>query len=56
MIPVSCILQNDIKVQKGTRTDPVFWLDRLAVIFRNTSPEVQNGAMHPCRDVLTEVR
>lgn len=52
---VFIFLQNNVKVQKGTRTDPVYWLDRLAVIFRHTGPEVQNGAVHPCRDVVTEV-
>lgn len=53
--PLCELIDSDIKVQKGTRTDPVYWLDRLAVIFRNTSPGVQNGAVHPCREVLTEV-
>ncbi|KAE8750021.1 hypothetical protein FOCC_FOCC003145 [Frankliniella occidentalis] len=53
--PLCELLESDVKVQKATRTDPVYWLDRLAVIFRNTSPSVQNGTVHPCRDVLTEV-
>ncbi|KAJ1519674.1 hypothetical protein ONE63_004939 [Megalurothrips usitatus] len=53
--PLVALLESDVKVSKGSRSDPVYWLDRLAVIFRNTSPEVQNGAVHPCRDVLTDV-
>ena len=53
--PLFELLESNVKIQKSTRTDPVYWLDRLAVIFRHTSPEVQNGAIHPCRDVVTEV-
>ncbi|ODM90983.1 Transportin-3 [Orchesella cincta] len=43
--------------QKGTKSDPTFWIDRLAALFRNTS--VQNsrdGTMveHPCKPAICE--
>lgn len=49
-------MQTDIKPERGKKNDPVLWLDRLAVIFRNTNPLVENGAVHPCLGVITEVR
>jgi len=44
-----------VKTEKGTKTDPALWLDRLAAIFRHTNPHVENGAIHPCQSVITEV-
>lgn len=40
---------------RGTNIDPVFWLDRLAAVFRYTTPET-NGVMHPCAPAFSEVR
>ncbi|XP_035663113.1 transportin-3-like isoform X4 [Branchiostoma floridae] len=53
------IVQNE-SVKEGTRTDPTIFLDRLASIFslfqyRHTAPEVQNGQIHPCQQVVQEV-
>ncbi|KAF4521283.1 hypothetical protein B566_EDAN002287, partial [Ephemera danica] len=50
-----CACQSDLKIEKGSKTDPVMWLDRLAAIFRHTSPLVESGAEHPCKAVVTEV-
>ncbi|XP_008555701.1 transportin-3 [Microplitis demolitor] len=46
-----------IPVTRATKTDPVFWLDRLAAIFRHTNPSVDSNDTlpHPCRDVVTEI-
>lgn len=49
-------VQSDVKPERGTKSDPTLWLDRLAVIFRHTNPHVENGAVHPCQGVITEVR
>uniref|UniRef100_A0A1B6DC68 Transportin-3 n=1 Tax=Clastoptera arizonana TaxID=38151 RepID=A0A1B6DC68_9HEMI len=53
--PLCELVQSDIKIERGTKSDPTLWLDRLAVIFRNTNPEEGNGAIHPCLGVFTEV-
>lgn len=45
-----------MKTERGTKTDPALWVDRLAAIFRHTNPRVENGAVHPCQSVITEVR
>jgi hypothetical protein len=44
-----------VKTERGTKTDPALWVDRLAAIFRHTNPRVANGAVHPCQSVITEV-
>jgi len=44
-----------VKTERGTKTDPALWVDRLAAIFRHTNPRVENGAVHPCQSVITEV-
>ncbi|KAH0552027.1 transportin-3 [Cotesia glomerata] len=48
---------NGLPVTRGTKTDPVVWLDRLSAIFRYTNPiiEVNDTQPHPCRDVVTEI-
>ena len=48
--------QDNIPPEKNTKNDPVVWLDRLAAIFRNVNPTVQNGEQHPCQEVVMEVR
>lgn len=53
--PLCQLVQNDVKPEKGLKTDPAYWLDRLAVIFRHTNLEVENGAVHPCQAVVSEV-
>ncbi|MEE6518116.1 hypothetical protein FKM82_028829, partial [Ascaphus truei] len=40
----------------GISSDPILFLDRLAVIFRHTNPIVENGQTHPCQKVIQEVR
>jgi transportin-3 len=35
---------------KGTKTDPVFWVDRLSALFRNPTVHDKDGTVveHPC--------
>lgn len=35
--------------------DPTVWLDRLATVFRYTTPTVENGKTHPCQEVILQV-
>ncbi|KAG8222278.1 hypothetical protein J437_LFUL003259 [Ladona fulva] len=53
--PLCELVETSVKTEKGTKTDPVLWLDRLATIFRHTSPVVENGKIHPCQPVITEI-
>uniref|UniRef100_A0A4X2K2B4 Transportin 3 n=1 Tax=Vombatus ursinus TaxID=29139 RepID=A0A4X2K2B4_VOMUR len=39
----------------GISSDPIVFLDRLAVIFRHTNPIVENGQTHPCQKVIQEI-
>ncbi|XP_077120495.1 transportin-3 isoform X1 [Ranitomeya variabilis] len=39
----------------GISSDPTLFLDRLAVIFRHTAPNVENGQTHPCQRVIQEI-
>ncbi|XP_066594283.1 transportin-3 isoform X2 [Prorops nasuta] len=47
---------NGATAERGTKTDPVLWLDRLAAIFRHTGRQSddQNGP-HPCQNVFNEM-
>ncbi|XP_048864276.1 transportin-3-like isoform X2 [Brienomyrus brachyistius] len=43
------------QTSNGKSADPTVWLDRLAVIFRNTNPTVENGQTHPCQKVIQDI-
>ncbi|XP_042872590.1 transportin-3-like isoform X2 [Penaeus japonicus] len=49
------LMEENTPIEKNTKSDPVVWLDRLAAIFRNVNPIVQNGEQHPCQEVVMEV-
>jgi len=50
------LLSNRRQIERGTKTDPVIWLDRLAAIFKHTNPQIDDpNKPHPCESVLTEV-
>lgn len=53
--PLNQLIENDVKTERGTNSDPVLWFDRLAAVFRHTKPSVDNGATHPCQPVITEI-
>lgn len=40
---------------EGSRYEPIIYLDRLAVIFRNTNVNMPLGQPHPCQPVVEEV-
>lgn len=51
------ILERDnIRYVAGNKQeDPTVWLDRLAAIFRYTTPTVENGKIHPCQEVILQI-
>lgn len=53
------LITDKIPIERGTKTDPVIWLDRLAAIFKHTNPQIEDESMmnkpHPCQSVITEV-
>lgn len=53
--PLCDLIEHDTVVMRGTNTDPVLWLDRLAAVFRYVNVQLNEGQVHPCRDVVTEV-
>lgn len=52
--PLNELIEKDIIVVRGTKTDPVLWLDRLAAIFRNLNVKATEQG-HPCTEVVSEV-
>ncbi|GFW55800.1 transportin-3 [Trichonephila clavipes] len=54
--PLSLLLKEDkSSLKEGTKSDPAVWLDRLAAIFRYTTPSITNGQMHPCLPVVEKI-
>lgn len=43
------------KQEHNLRTDPSFWIDRLAAIIRYTNPDVHESEEHPCLKVLAGI-
>lgn len=55
--PLRALLEDKESVnvfQRNERTDPSFWLDRLAAVVRHTSPDMRATDEHPCLAVMTE--
>lgn len=48
------LIENDIKIEKGQRSDPVFWLDRLAALYRHINPPHDENEINPCACVIIE--
>lgn len=42
-------------IERGKRTDPSLWLDRLAVIIRHLEVPLGNGEIHPFVAVFTDM-
>ena len=55
--PLCELMENIVfPIDRGTKTDPVIWLDRLAAIFRHTSLQIDDTMeTHPCQGAITEV-
>lgn len=56
MVPLRalCEANADVPVVRHERSDPCFWLDRLAALMRHISPDVRDGSEHPCLVVMNE--
>ncbi|XP_014219143.1 transportin-3 isoform X1 [Copidosoma floridanum] len=52
--PLNELIECRMVVEKDTKTDPVIWLDRLAVIFRNANPILEEN-VHPCTEAAGEM-
>lgn len=53
--PLCQLVENDIEVVRGTRSDPAFWLDRLAAILQHTQPNVNENEVHPSAVVVSDI-
>lgn len=53
--PLCALIERDVIPVRGTKSDPVLWLDRLSSVFRYINVKLADGQVHPCRDVITEV-
>ncbi|XP_018403619.1 PREDICTED: transportin-3 [Cyphomyrmex costatus] len=50
------LLADRVPIERGTKTDPVIWLDRLAAIFKHTNPQIDDSNKpHPCQSAVTEM-
>ncbi|XP_065159262.1 transportin-3 [Atheta coriaria] len=47
--------QQNVPAVRGTKTDPVLWLDRLSSIFRSLVVPAQENTINPCKPVVLEV-
>ena len=41
------------KIVAKTSSDPVYWLDRLASVFRNLNINIKKNEQHPCQSAIT---
>lgn len=55
MVPLRALLSANVKVDRNQRSDPSFWLDRLAAIIRHVDPDVRETDVHPCLAVVSEL-
>lgn len=56
LTPLCQLIEQDAVAVKGTRTDPVLWLDRLSSILRHIIVNnVADGTIHPCKPVILEI-
>uniref|UniRef100_A0A8D8ZEZ3 Transportin-3 n=1 Tax=Cacopsylla melanoneura TaxID=428564 RepID=A0A8D8ZEZ3_9HEMI len=52
--PLCELIEKQTKPEKNKKSDPVLWLDRLAAIFKHTSPRTMSEPP-PCQGVITEL-
>ncbi|CAH2013492.1 unnamed protein product [Acanthoscelides obtectus] len=53
--PLSELIEQNIVPVRGTKTDPVLWLDRLGAIFKFIKVNLREGEPHPLKPVILEV-
>lgn len=52
IVPLRELVDANVKVERHQRTDPSYWLDRIAAIVRYTDPDVRENEKHPCFEIL----
>ncbi|CAH1098691.1 unnamed protein product [Psylliodes chrysocephalus] len=53
--PICQLIEQDVTPLKGSKTDPVTWLDRLSSVLRYINVNVHEGELNPCKPVILEV-
>lgn len=56
--PLALMVENTTatlaSVQKGERTDPAYWIDRVCAVIRHTNPDIADGELHPTVQILKD--
>lgn len=52
--PLQALIDADVRIEPNTRSDPVFWIDRLAALLRHIVPDLRATDIHPCVPVLSQ--
>ncbi|KAL7740044.1 hypothetical protein ACLKA6_016887 [Drosophila palustris] len=53
--PLAQLLEsNQCQLEKGERSDPVYWIDRACAIIRHTNPDVPDNVEHPTVAILND--
>lgn len=53
--PLVQLIEQHTPTSKGTKSDPVIWLDRLSSILRSVTVKQIEDEEHPCKSVILEV-
>lgn len=55
LAPLCQLLESNVKPEKGTRSDPSFWLDRLAALLQHTQVNIRENEIHPSVSIITDI-
>lgn len=55
LAPLCELIEKDIKIERGQRSDPSFWVDRLAAILHHTRPQLHENEIHPSTVVISDI-
>ena len=53
--PLCHLVEQRLPIERNTKSDPILWLDRLAAIFRYTTPDSDHKEVHPCLPAINEM-
>lgn len=53
--PICHLIEQDVEPIKGTKSDPVLWLDRLSSVLRYVNVHVAEGELNPCKPAIMEI-
>ncbi|KAL3266215.1 hypothetical protein HHI36_010397 [Cryptolaemus montrouzieri] len=53
--PLCHLIEQNTSPSKGTKSDPVLWLDRLSSVLRNIHVKLKGDEHHPCKTVVLEI-